>query len=317
MRWVTYRKAGDERVGLVVDDEVRALPPGVTLIELISAGAEQLAVAGHRAQRTPDCVEALSAVNLAPPIPRPPAIRDCLCFLEHMRNCQQALGAGRELKEVWYQVPGFYFACPSTVLGVNDDFTIAPGSQWQDFELEIAAIIGPGGQDLSVAEAESAIIGYTILNDWSARDLQLIDSQLGLGQGKGKDSGMTLGPALVTPDELAPFLRDGRLTLNASASVNGAVIGSGSTGTMDWSFPEVISYASRGVPLRPGDVFGSGTVPTCTLVEHIDAGRPETFRGWLTDGDVVQLDVEALGSIRQAVHASSAPSPITPRVMPS
>ena len=128
---------------------------------------------------------------------------------------------------------------------------------------------------------------------------------------------MTLGPALVTPDELAPFLRDGRLTLNASASVNGAVIGSGSTGTMDWSFPEVISYASRGVPLRPGDVFGSGTVPTCTLVEHIDAGRPETFRGWLTDGDVVQLDVEALGSIRQAVHASSAPSPITPRVMPS
>ncbi len=122
---------------------------------------------------------------------------------------------------------------------------------------------------MTVEEAERAIIGYTIFNDWSARDLQQLEGQLAIGQAKGKDSGVTLGPYLVTPDELEPYRRDGKLSLQVTALVNDTVIGSGSTGQMDWSFGEVISYASRGVTLRPGDVIGSGTVPTCTLVEHL------------------------------------------------
>src|ERR1700737_4558776 len=199
--------------------------------------------------------------------PRP--TRASLSFLDHMRNCQQAMGGGRVLKDTWYRIPAFYFACPSTVLGPYDDAPMAPGSAWQDFELEIAAVIGVGGKDLSVEQAEAAIIGYTIFNDWSARDLQNMESQLGIGQAKGKDSGLTLGPYLVTPDELAPYRRDGRLSLAVTALVNDNEIGSGTTGDMDWSFAEVISYASRGVTLNPGDVIGSGTVPTCTLVEHL------------------------------------------------
>ena len=139
----------------------------------------------------------------------------------------------------------------------------------------------------------------------------MLEGQLAIGQAKGKDSGVTLGPYLVTPDELEPYRRDGKLSLEVTALVNDEVIGSGSTAAMDWSFAEVISYASRGVMLTPGDVFGSGTVPTCTLVEHLDPTAPESFRGWLHDGDVVTLTVQGLGETRQTVRKTAAPQPIT------
>ncbi|ODR07085.1 2-hydroxyhepta-2,4-diene-1,7-dioate isomerase [Mycobacterium sherrisii] len=315
MRWVTYRTPDGDRVGLVVGEDIYSLPTGVTMVELVSRGPQELAEAGQRARRAGDTVR-LADVELAAPIPRPPAVRDCLCFLDHMRNCQQALGGDRVLKDAWYRIPAFYFACPASVLGPHDDAPIASGSAWQDFELEIAAVIGVGGKDMSVAEAQSAIIGYTIFNDWSARDLQALELQLGIGQGKGKDSALTLGPYLVTPDELEPYLRNGRLDLRVSAAVNGQVIGEGSTGSMDWTFAEVISFASRGVTLNPGDVFGSGTVPTCTLLEHLDINDLESFRGWLGDGDVVTLTVEGLGTTRQTVRSSPAPQPLPARDNP-
>src|ERR1700744_1132987 len=233
-----------------------------------------------------------------------------------MRNCQVAMGGGRELADTWYRIPAFYFACPATVLGPYDDVSIAPGSAWQDFELEIGAVIGTTGKDLTVEQAEQAIIGYTIFSDWSARDLQQLEGQLAIGQAKGKDSGVTLGPYLVTPDELEPYRRDGKLSLEVTALVNGEVVGVGSTAAMDWSFGEVISYASRGVALSPGDVFGSGTVPTCTLVEHLDATAPESLRGWLHDGDVVTLTVQGLGETRQTVRKTPAPQPLSARTNP-
>src|SRR6202012_5627259 len=171
-------------------------------------------------------------------------------------------------------------------------------------------------KDLTVEQAENAIIGYMIFNDWSARDLQQLDSQLGIGQAKGKDSGVTLGPYLVTPDELESYQLDGKLSLQVTALVNDKVIGSGSTAQMDWSFAEVISYASRGGTLRPGDVIGSGTVPTCTLVEHLSLAALDSFPGWLRDGDVVTLQVQGLGETRQTVRASSAPHRLAPRPNP-
>jgi 2-keto-4-pentenoate hydratase/2-oxohepta-3-ene-1,7-dioic acid hydratase in catechol pathway/glyoxylase-like metal-dependent hydrolase (beta-lactamase superfamily II) len=316
MRWVTYRADAGDRVGVVSGDSIHSLPAGANLIDLIGRGADGLRAAGDQALQRAAEVVRLDKVTLRPPIPRPPTIRDSLCFLDHMRNCQQAMGGGRVLKDTWYRIPAFYFACPSTVLGPYDDAPIAPGSAWQDFELEIAAVIGTGGKDLSVAQAEQAIIGYTIFNDWSARDLQNLESQLGIGQAKGKDSGVTLGPYLVTPDELTPYRRDGRLRLAVSALVNDAVIGSGSTADMDWTFAEVISYASRGVTLNPGDIIGSGTVPTCTLIEHLDPTTPESFIGWLRDGDTVTLRVEGLGETRQTVRATAPPHPLPARRNP-
>ncbi|SPM41031.1 2-hydroxyhepta-2,4-diene-1,7-dioate isomerase [Mycobacterium numidiamassiliense] len=316
MKWVTYRSAGEQRTGVLSGDQIYAAAPGVTLLELVGRGTEGLRQAGEEALRSASDVVRLDDVTLLAPIPRPPSIRDSLCFLDHMRNCQAVLGAGRELADSWYRIPAFYFACPATVLGPYDDVSIAPGSAWQDFELEIGAVIGTTGKDLTVEQAEQAIIGYTIFNDWSARDLQQLESQLAIGQAKGKDSGVTLGPYLVTADELEPYRRDGKLALQVSALVNDSEIGSGSTDQMDWSFAEVISYASRGVTLSPGDVFGSGTVPTCTLIEHLSLTALESFPGWLHDGDVVTLRVQGLGETRQTVRASRAPHPLAARPNP-
>lgn len=315
MRWLTFRDGDGERTGVLSDDGIHTLPSGVTLLELVGYGAAGLREVGEAALRSAPTVR-LDEVTLAAPIPRPPSIRDSLCFLDHMRNCQAAMGGGRVLKDTWYRIPAFYFACPSTVLGPYDDAPMAPGSAWQDFELEIAAVIGTAGKDLSVTEAEQAIVGYMIFNDWSARDLQQLEGQLAIGQAKGKDSGVTLGPYLVTPDELELYRRNGKLNLDVTALVNDTVIGGGSTGTMDWTFAEVISYASRGVMLTPGDVFGSGTVPTCTLVEHLDPTAPESFPGWLHDGDVVTLKVQGLGEIRQTVRKTPAPHRLSPRPNP-
>ena len=318
MKWVTYQgpdSSGGERTGVLSGDAIYPMPAGVTLLDLIGHGPDALREAGEDARRSAAAVP-LDQVRLSAPIPRPPSIRDSLCFLDHMRNCQAALGAGRTLSDTWYRIPAFYFACPATVLGPYDDAPMAPGSAWQDFELEIAAVIGTTGKDLTVEEAERAIIGYTIFNDWSARDLQQMESQLGIGQGKGKDSGVTLGPYLVTPDELEPYRRDGKLDLQVTALVNDTVIGSGSTAQMDWSFGEVISYVSRGVALVSGDVIGSGTVPTCTLVEHLRPTALNAFPGWLHDGDVVTLRVQGLGETRQTVRASRAPHPLPARRNP-
>jgi 2-keto-4-pentenoate hydratase/2-oxohepta-3-ene-1,7-dioic acid hydratase in catechol pathway/glyoxylase-like metal-dependent hydrolase (beta-lactamase superfamily II) len=315
MKWVTFRDGDGERAGVLSGDAIHPLQPGVSLLELIGYGAVRLREVGEDALRSAPTLP-LDQATLMAPIPRPPSIRDSLCFLDHMRNCQAAMGGGRVLKDTWYQIPAFYFACPSTVLGPYDDAPMAPGSAWQDFELEVAAVIGVAGKDLSAAEAEQAIIGYMIFNDWSARDLQMLEGQLAIGQAKGKDSGVTLGPYLVTPDELEPYRRDGKLSLEVTALVNDEVIGAGSTAAMDWSFAEVIAYASRGVALTPGDVFGSGTVPTCTLVEHLDAAAPESFRGWLHDGDVVTLKVQGLGETRQIVRKTPTPQPIPARPNP-
>jgi 2-keto-4-pentenoate hydratase/2-oxohepta-3-ene-1,7-dioic acid hydratase in catechol pathway/glyoxylase-like metal-dependent hydrolase (beta-lactamase superfamily II) len=316
MKWVTYQNDNGARTGVLSGDAIHAVPLGVTLLDLVNRGANGLRKAGEEALRSPAETVRLGDVTLMAPIPRPPSIRDSLCFLDHMRNCQAVLGAGRELADTWYRIPAFYFACPATVLGPYDDVPMAPGSAWQDFELEIGAVIGTTGKDLTVEQAEQAIIGYTIFNDWSARDLQQLEGQLAIGQAKGKDSGVSMGPYLVTPDELEPYRREGKLSLQVSALVNDTEIGSGSTGQMDWSFAEVISYASRGVTLSPGDVFGSGTVPTCTLIEHLSLAALESFPGWLHDGDVVTLKVEGLGETRQTVRASDAPHPLAPRPNP-
>ncbi|MEV4244547.1 fumarylacetoacetate hydrolase family protein [Streptosporangium canum] len=316
MRWVTYATDTGDRVGVIGEDRIHPVAPGVSLIELIGRGTDELGAAGEAALSSAARTVPLAEARLRPPIPRPPSVRDCLCFLDHMRNCRQATGSPRTLKDAWYQIPAFYFACPSTIVGPHDDVTISPGSAWFDFELEIAAVIGPGGRDLTPEQAEEHIIGYTIYNDWSARDLQMRETPLAIGQAKGKDGATTLGPFLVTPDELAPYRRDGRLALRAEAKVNGATIGSGRTDAMDWSFGEVISYASRGVDLVPGDVFGSGTVPGCCLIEHLSLADPAAFPGWLRDGDVVELTVEGLGRTRQTVRASAAPYPLTPRHNP-
>ncbi|MFI6764726.1 fumarylacetoacetate hydrolase family protein [Streptomyces sp. NPDC050355] len=165
MRFVTYASADGARAGVVNGDLIHALPKGTTLLELLGRSLRQ---AGERALAAPDEVVPVADVTLKAPIPRPPSLRDCLCFLDHMRGCLRAAGGTGTLDPTWYRIPAFYFANPATVLGPYDDVPISPGSAWFDFELEIGTVIGVAGRDLTPEQAEGHIAGYTLFCDWSA-----------------------------------------------------------------------------------------------------------------------------------------------------
>lgn len=197
----------------------------------------------------------------------------------------------------WYEIPAFYYSNPNVVRGPDDSIQVPGYTKMMDFELEAACVIGKPGQDISKKEAEKHIAGYTILNDWSARDIQVKEMKIGLGPAKAKDFATSLGPWLVTPDELADKrMSDGRLDLEMTAKLNGTTVSRGNLRSIHWTFADMISYASQDVELQVGDVFGSGTVGTGSLVEQ-QSKRPR----WLKPGDQVELAIERLGTLRNSV----------------
>ena len=299
MRWVTYRAGAHEaRVGLVVAESVHGLEPGLTLLELLGDDGERMAHAADRAQVDPSEVHPLTDVRLLAPIPDPPTIRDFYAFEQHVRVARERRGLGMDPD--WYQIPVFYFSNPYAVVGPDVDVPAAPGSESMDFELEVAAMVGRAGHDLTPADAEQHIAGFCVMNDWSARDIQRREMQLSMGPVKGKDFATSLGPALVTPDELESARRDKAYDLAMVARVNGREYSRASLADIYWSFGEMIAYASRGTWVRPGDVIGSGTCGTgCILELSLVHGSDEY--PWLQPGDVVELEVERLGVLRNRV----------------
>jgi len=210
---------------------------------------------------------------------------------------------------VWYESPFCYFTNPHALTGPDDEIPVPPGCRRLDFELEVAAVIGRSGRNLTPDDAGNYIAGYTIFNDWSARDLQMAEMRLGLGMCKGKDFANTLGPWIVTPDELEPYRDGDRLDLNLRAELNGASLGVDTLANMAWSFPELVSYASRGTWVRPGDVLGSGTCGNGCLLELWGRrGREEPPP--LTPGDVVSLHAEGIGTLTNTVVAGIDPHPL-------
>lgn len=310
MKWVTCDGGSGIRTGIIDGEEVRALAPGATLLGLVEAGAEALAEAGDRARRSPDLVARLEDVRLLAPLPRPPSVRDGLCFLDHLRGCYRALGRDTTLHPAWSQTPAFYFTNPDSIVGPYDEVPVAPGCRLFDLELELGAVIGRPGRDLHPDRAEEHIVGYTLFNDWTARDHQMRDLAQGIGLGKSKDSATTLGPALVTADEVEPYRVGGRLAIELSATVNDKELTRGRMDAMDWTFGELLAYISRGVDLTPGSVVGSGTVPGGCLLEHVDTPNPADYSGWLRPGDVVSLRAEAIGETRQTVVAGAEVIPL-------
>lgn len=307
MRWVRYDADGTDRTGLLVGEQVHGLEPGTTLVDLLGDDGTRLREAGERATQAPDDVRPFAGATLRAPL-QPSSMRDFLCFLQHMRNCRAGLGAAAQLDPEWEQIPAFYFTNPAAVIGPHDTVAISPGSERFDFELEVAAVIGRAGSDLDPASAADHIAGYTIFCDWSARDLQAREMRLNLGPAKGKDSATTLGPAFVTADELAPYASGNAFALDMRVFVNDEEVGGGSMDQMDWSWGEIVAYASRGTTLRTGDVLGSGTVPSGCLFEHFslsggDGGKG--FRGWLQPGDRVRMRVEQIGEIENEVVAGA------------
>lgn len=299
MRWVTYRVGSHEgRVGLVVGESVHGLEPGLTLLELLGDDGERMAHAADRARSDPSEVQPIPDVQLLAPIPDPPTIRDFYAFEQHVRVARERRGLGMDPD--WYQIPVFYFSNPYAVIGPDVDVPSAPGSESMDFELEVAAIVGRAGHDLSPDDAEQHIAGFCVMNDWSARDIQRREMQLSMGPVKGKDFATSLGPALVTPDELASARSGRAYDLAMIARVNGREYSRATLAGIHWSFGEMLAYASRGTWVRPGDVIGSGTCGTGCILELSLVHGADAYP-WLQPGDVVELEVERLGVLRNRV----------------
>ena len=236
-----------------------------------------------------------SEASLLPPVTNPDTFRDFYAFEQHVKAARKLRGL--EMHPDWYKLPIFYFSNPTTLYGHGEIVPYPTGTEELDFELEFAIIIASGGQNIKKENADKMIAGYTILNDWSARDLQREEMQLNLGPAKGKDFANSFGPYMVTPDELTDAWDNNKLHLRMTCHVNGKLISDGNTNDLYHSFPTMIERASMNVDLRPGDYIGSGTVGTGCILEL----RPESTGGWLKRGDVVRLEIEHIGVLENTI----------------
>ncbi|MFF8652929.1 fumarylacetoacetate hydrolase family protein [Streptomyces huasconensis] len=308
MRFASYEHLGRRRLGVVEDDgRLRPVPGHDSLLDLLRTGG--LHEAGAAALGTPAGPK-LGDVTLLSPL-RPPTVRDFVTFEEHVEGVRRSVDGTAGVPAQWYEAPTFYFTNPYAIVGPYDDVPMPPGSSVLDFELEVAAVIGREGRDLTPEQARDHIVGYTILNDWSARDLQSAEMRVGLGPCKGKDTVTTLGPVLVTADELEPYRdTDGFLRLALTAEVNGEVIGQDLLSNMSWTFEEMVAYASRGTYVMPGDVLGSGTCGNGGCLAELWGVRGEQSPPPLKPGDTVTLTVEGIGAVSNTVAPGTDPAPV-------
>ncbi|GAA3793164.1 fumarylacetoacetate hydrolase family protein [Amycolatopsis tucumanensis] len=283
---------GVRRYGVVDGDRIALLTETADVFEVLTTGKP--AAAGQRLPWD-------ETAPIAVPVPIA-SIRDFITFEQHTAGSLRAITGSSEVPDAWYEAPAFYFTNPHAAIGSGTPVPMPPGCEVLDFELEVAVVIGTAGFNLSVAEAMDHIAGFTILNDWSARDLQSREMRVGLGPAKGKDTATTLGPVLVTPDELAGYESDGRYDLAMEVFVNDTRIGGDTLANMAWTFAELIAYASRGTWVRPGDVLGSGTCGSGCLAElwgwHGERQPPP-----LRIGDTVRMTVQGIGTIHNTVVA--------------
>ena len=248
--------------------------------------------------KVPRTLKSSADIKLRCPIPPPPVLRDFYAFEQHVKAARKKRGL--DIPAEWYEFPAFYYSSPGKIYGPEDEVPRPSYTTALDFELEIACLLGKGGADIGKDEAESCVAGYTIMNDWSARDIQQKEMKIGLGPAKAKDFATSLGPWIVTPDELQDRLvGPGKFDLKMVARVNGKQLSDSNMNTIHWTFPEMISRASEGVELHAGEVFGSGTVGTGSILE-----LGEEVHRWLLPGDLVELEIERLGTLRNRIIAT-------------
>ena len=273
MRLVTFRDpSGAVRVGRLSGDRVVPQRAPAMLDWLRGEGRQD---AGEELD--------LDAVTLLAPVPEPPSVRDFFAFEDHVATGWRRRGG--EIPPAWYEAPTFYFSNPAAIHGPGDPVRRPAATEMLDFELEIAAVIGAGDE----------IAGFTLFNDWSARDIQRREMTVGLGPAKGKDFAISLGPWLATPDDL-PY-EDGRLRLEATVAVNGSKLTRTDAAEQHFSWPQLVAHAARDTRLRPGDVLGSGTLNRGCLLE---LGPLEGER-YLEPGDTVTLAAPGLGTLETPI----------------
>ena len=282
-------------------DSVLHRQPVTTLDDHLARGLRVEALADLVETFTPrdedEAVLDVADLRFGPPILRPPSLRDFYAFERHVATMWQRRGG--EVPEAWYRLPIFYFSNTSEVRGPDEPVWAPAGSLELDYELEVCALVDTPARDLTPERAEEAIGGYAIMNDWSARDLQRDETAVRLGPAKGKDFATSIGPWLITADELADVRAGPGYDLAMTASVNGVETSHGNWASIHHSFGEMLARASADVRLRPGDLLGSGTVGGGCLLEI----RDETLGRYLEPGDEVALGIDRLGELRTPIIA--------------
>jgi fumarylacetoacetate (FAA) hydrolase len=273
-------------------------------IEALAELVEGFAGSGGALDEDDDAILDEADLAFGPPILRPPSFRDFYAFEQHVATMWGRRGG--EIPEAWYRLPIFYFSNTSELRGPGEPVWAPQGSSELDFELEVGAVVDTPAFNLPEERAADAIGGYFVVNDWSARDLQRDESTVRLGPAKGKDFALTIGPWIVTPDELADRWAPGAPApgLAMTANVTGADgrrvdVSNGSWGTARYSFAQMLARASTDVHIRPGELLGSGTVGTGCLLEVRDG----TLGRWLEPGDVVTLAIERVGEVTTPIIA--------------
>jgi fumarylacetoacetate (FAA) hydrolase len=258
-------------------------------------------------------VEPVKDFTLLAPVPRPTSCRDGYAFRQHVASARRNRGV--EMIKEFDQYPIFYFTNHNAVQGPGDIYCMPDHFQQLDFELEVAIVIGKEGRNIKAKDADAYIAGFTIMNDLSARKLQMEEMLLNLGPAKGKDFSTVIGPWLVTPDELSAYLvpaKEGHVGNNYNLSmkcwVNDILVSEGNVKDMDWTFAEIIERCSYGVTIFPGDVIGSGTVGTGCFLELNGTGKlhdPNYQPQWLQANDTVKMTIDGLGTLVNTIKAEA------------
>jgi fumarylacetoacetate (FAA) hydrolase len=310
MKLVTFLYGGRERVGAVTrlgifDFSQISLELNTTMIELIRHPDDLLEQAretlvGEKTWSAASILEE-SQVQLLSPIPHPPSVRDGYAFRQHVETARK--NRGLAMIPEFDDFPVFYFTNHQAVIGPGELRVGRRRLEHLDFELEVAVVIGREIRNPTIEEADAAIFGYTIMNDFSARALQMEEMKLNLGPAKGKDFATALGPYLVTKDEVSKRLLHSPsgsiLDAVMTATVNGVKVSEGNANQMQWTFAQIIERAADGVTLYPGDVIGSGTVGTGCFLEL--NGSKITHDQWLKPGDEISLSIEGLGTLSHRI----------------
>ena len=317
MRLSTYKLANNnkELIGLVKEDSLINLNKffgDISLVDLIKKDnwkSETLKKIDEEKLVT----HHINDVNLLAPIPNPISLRDAYAFRQHVETSRK--NRGLEMIKEFDEFPVFYFSNHNAIYGPQDEIKCMPSHfEKLDFELEIAIVIGKEGRNLKANKALSYIAGYMIMNDVSARGLQMKEMKLNLGPAKGKDFASVIGPYLVTPDEIKDKLIDkgghGSIyDLKMSCFLNNQLVSEGNFKDMNWTFEQIIERVSYGTTIYPGDIIGSGTVGTGCLLELNGTGKIKDSNYnevWLKEGDVVKMKIDKLGEISNKIVSESS-----------
>ena len=301
MKLISYKQNGNIKFGALEDGKIydlNAIDSQIAdnMLEFLQGGKEQLQLAKAAVENESPTISTEDA-KLISPVPNPPSVRDAYAFRQHVATARQ--NRGLEMIPEFDEIPIFYFTNHHAIFGEGDFPVRQRHTEKLDFELECAAVIGKSGRNISIEKADDYTAGFMIMNDLSARVLQMQEMKLNLGPAKGKDFGSSFGPWLVTKDELEPFRQsspDGdRYDLRMKAFVNNIQVSEDTLANMTWTFAQIIERVSYGVDIFPGDVIGSGTCGTGCFLEL--NGSKITDNQWLKPDDTVILEIEGLGTL--------------------